>query len=210
VSTISFLDPSPEEWLSVERLDHLREQLGCSVPLLNRAGVINKVIVIWLKDQIMDPSLGSESHLIWARNQWGHRLDSLFLERKDYLDLASCKLLRVKNQGLALELYHRLLAGEESFEQLSQQHGVGKERFQGGLFKSQPLASFPDGLAKVLCRLQPGEVSKPLAMGKLFGIVQLEDFVPAVHGEESATRLLEQEFEQWIKGMSIHLESLVS
>ena len=210
MSDTSLLDPSPEEWLSTARFDSLKRELGGSVPLLGRAGVLEAVLQCWLRRELGETDDNPTAPIDWARNQWGHRLDSLFLQRKDCLDQASCRLLRVNQQGLALELYHRLLAQESTFEAVSQQYGVGPERFHGGKYKLQSLTSFPGNLGLLLRKLQPGELSKPLRIGEQFGIVQLTAFVPAVHGQSSEQRLLEMELQQWMDGMTSHLEVLVS
>ena len=93
---------------------------------------------------------------------------------------------------------------------MSQEFGVGSERFQGGLLKQQGLASFPGNLGQLLRKLKPGQLSKPLQVGKLFAIVKLENFVSAVHGDSSTQLLLELELDQWVEGMVSHLEALVS
>ena len=207
MSELITLDPAPEEWLTSERLEDLQVQLGASVPLLIRADALRTVLNCWIRGEL---GVDEDAMLAWAHAQWGHRLDSLFLQRKDRLDQASCRLLRVKQQGLALELYHRLLAEEATFEQVSQEFGVGSERFQGGLLKQQGLASFPGNLGQLLRKLKPGQLSKPLQVGKLFAIVKLENFVSAVHGDSSTQLLLELELDQWVEGMVSHLEALVS
>ena len=50
-----------------------------------------------------------------------------FLNNKDLLDKASCKIIRVNDQGLALEIFHRLLNKEDNFEMLSILYGQGPE-----------------------------------------------------------------------------------
>ena len=137
--------------------------------------------------------------LRWAEAHWGHRLENLFLRHKDELDQASCRLLRVSDKGLALELYHRIKAGEDSFEVLAQRFGEGPERQQGGLIPLQPLASLPLGLNKVLPRLQPGELLQPTRLGKQVALVQLESWQPARLDATSRKRLLTAELDQWLK-----------
>ena len=135
----------------------------------------------------------------WAEARWGHRLETLFLQRKQQLDRASCRLLRVADKGLALELYHRIKAGEESFAVLSQRFGEGPERGQGGLIPLQPLATMPLGLGKVLPRLEPGELLPPTRLGEQVALVQLEQFLPARFDAASRQRLLAAELDQWLK-----------
>ena len=203
------MDPAPEEWLTNVRIDNLRSELGDAVSLMSQAGVLQKVLSYWIRRELGETEDDPSASISWARSQWGHRLDGLFLQRKDWLDQASCRLLRVNQQGLALELYHRLLNEEATFVQLSQQFGVGPERFHGGLYKLQTLNRFSGGLGQLLRKLEPGELTKPIRMGKQFGIIQLTDFVPAIHGEASSLKLLELELQRWVDGMNSYLESLV-
>lgn len=204
------LDPAPEEWLSDERKNRLLSELGSSASLLMEADVLDSVLNYWIRRELPGVAVDSEACLDWARTQWGHRLESLFLQHKQDLDQASCRLLRVKNSALALEIHHRLLAKESSFEQLSMQFAIGSERFHGGLFKLQPLSKFPIGLVKILRNLKSGEISKPLQLSKEFCVVQLNEFVPAVRGEATDQQLLSNQLQLWVQGMSAHLKAQLS
>ena len=204
------LDPAPEEWLSDLRLDSLRSELGNSVSLLGRADVLSVVLRSWILRELGESDDNRDAPLSWARSQWGHRLDNLFLHRKDFLDEASCRIIRVKQQGLALELYHRLKAQEATFEELSIKYGIGPEKFYGGMWNQQTLVSFPASFGQFLRKLEPGELAKPLKVGDQFMIVQLISFVPALYGEESSLKLLEYELNQWLDGMTSHLETLLT
>ncbi len=135
----------------------------------------------------------------WAEARWGHRLETLFLERKAQLDRASCRLLRVADKGLALELFHRIKAGEVSFAAVATTHGEGAERSQAGWIPLQPLASMPLGLASVLPRLVPGELLPPTRLGKQVAIVQLEQWKPARFDAASQEALLSDELGRWLK-----------
>ena len=87
MSELITLDPAPEEWLTSERLEDLQVQLGASVPLLIRADALRTVLNCWIRGEL---GVDEDAMLAWAHAQWGHRLDSLFLQRKDRLDQASC------------------------------------------------------------------------------------------------------------------------
>ena len=135
----------------------------------------------------------------WAEARWGHRLETLFLERKGDLDRASCRLLRVRAKGLALELFHRVKAGEDTFASLARRFGDGPEQSNDGLIPLQPLSSMPLGLAKVLPKLEPGELMPPSRLGQHFALVQLEQFKPARFDDSSRQRLLAAELDVWLK-----------
>ena len=210
MSELIVLDPAPDEWLSDERKNRLVAELGASAPLLREVDVLDRVLHHWVRRELAGGAVDSEACLDWARTQWGHRLESLFLQHKQDLDQVSCRLLRVGNSALALEIHHRLLAKEASFEELSIQFAIGSERFRGGLFQLKPLSKFPAGLVKILRNLKPGEISKPLRLGKEFCVVQLNEFVPAVQGEETDQQLLSNQLQLWVQGMSSHVKAQLS
>lgn len=200
------LDPAPEEWMTDDRKSRLIEDFASSIQLLEDAEVLDEVLSYWIRREICSSDSSQSSCLEWARAQWGHRLQSLFLQHKNNLDQASYRFIRVPQQGLALEIYHRLLAKEESFEELSIKFGTGSERFHGGLVTLQPLGKLPSSFAKFIRKLKPGNISKPLALGQEFAVVQLQELIPAVQGEIVDQQLLSQELQQWVDGMQAHLK----
>lgn len=141
----------------------------------------------------------------WARRQWGHRLQSLFLERKQELDRASCRLLRVADKHLCQELYHRIKAGETSFEEVARKFGEGPEREQGGLIPLQPMARLPLNLGAVLPRLKEGGLTPPQRLGEQFALVQLVSREPASLDASSEESLLATELENWMAVVVSHL-----
>lgn len=202
MSELITLDPAPEEWLSDERKNRLLSELGASAPLLQEADVLDTVLKHWIRRELGPISSDSDSCLLWARDQWGHRLESLFLQQKQDLDQVTCKLLRVAHPGLATEIYHRLLNQEASFEQLSMQFGVGPERFHGGLLKRQYVKDLPKGLGQLLVHLDNGELMKPLKFSNKFVVLQLIERIAAVFDESTKQLLLSKELQNWIQGMS--------
>ena len=202
MSELIVLDPAPEEWLSEERKNRFLSELGATAPLLQEMNVLDNVLNHWIRRELAGGAVDSEACLRWARTQWGHRLESLFLQQKQDLDQVSCKLLRVVHPGLATEIYHRLLNQESSFEQLSMQFGVGPERFHGGLLKLQYVKDLPKGLGKLLIHLNDGELMKPLQFANKFVVIQLIQRVSAVFDESTKQLLLSNELQKWIQGMS--------
>ena len=209
------LDPRPEVWLEPERLHSLRQQLVQAVPLLSSAGLLKPVLNHWVRlelaQEIVEAPLDQaakaqaelnqlvdESCLRWADQQWRPRLKSLYLERKAMLDRASCRLLRQRDKHLSMEIYHRIRAGEASFESLATLHGEGPERLQGGLLPLQPMGTMPLGLPAVLQKLQPGELTMPQRLGAGFALVQLEQLEPACLDGATEQQLLRQELDSWV------------
>ena len=142
----------------------------------------------------------------WSREQWSHRLDSLFLQSKSQLDRASCRVIRVGSKPLATELYHRIKAGETTFSETARDFGEGPERNQNGLISERPLVSMPFGLAPVLEHLQVGQMSQPMRLGKGFCIVELIMFKNCKLDVATSELLLAEQLRLWIDSVVDVLE----
>ena len=143
----------------------------------------------------------------WSREQWGHRLDSLFLQYKSRLDRASCRIVRVGSKSLATELYYRVKAGESSFEVVARDFGEGPERHRNGMVPLQPLESMPFGLAPLLERLQTGQISQPMRLGKGFCLVELIEFQVSQLDDATCATLLGEQLRLWIDSVVDVLET---
>ena len=62
----------------------------------------------------------------WAKSNWNHLVNSLFLERKNSLDKRAVTI-RVQDKHLALELYYQVKEGEETFSDISFKYGKSPE-----------------------------------------------------------------------------------
>ena len=111
----------------------------------------------------------------WMLQEWGHRLETLYLRDKEGLDRVSFDMLRVKNKYLAAELYYRLMANEQSFQQLSWKYGEGPERDHAGIFKNKYFKDLPNGMPELLRRMKPNETAKPRAFGNYYLVIKLKE-----------------------------------
>ena len=143
----------------------------------------------------------------WSRDQWGHRLDSLYLQSKQQLDKASCRFLRVGDKGLASELYHRIKAGETSFARAAFDFSEGAERNNGGLIPLQALQTMPFGLAPLLEKLEIGKVSQPIRLGKGYCLVELLELRASRLDAETERILLAEQLRVWIDSVVDVLEA---
>jgi len=219
---LKIISPDPAEWLVSEKLKFISQNLSPVYNLLRSSSLLNDVIAEWVKSEVIkdidiaysDASKlpDDEKLLAWCRSQWKHKLESLYLEKKDDLDTVDCKILAVPDKNLSFELYYRLKAGEAEFEELSIRYGIGPERFRGGLFEKQSLSSFPLFLRKRFKSTRPGELLKPFRSGDTFTILLLERFSLAAFDTDSQNRLLLWEFKDWQQGIiestRRHLEQL--
>lgn len=140
--------------------------------------------------------------LKWASNEWGHRLESLYLERKSSLDQISCSLIRVVDPLLASEIYHRLRSDNVPFDQLSWQFGEGPERKNSGLFPLMRVSQLPDGFMPLIRKLNEGDVLKPHRIGKWNVIIQLHKYVQSQFNVETQELILKTELDAWSSAVS--------
>ena len=215
------LDPDVCAWCDEARIASLTNQIGSALPLLTDSNLLRSVITFWTKRQVLfefltqqdyiealsDRSKADQSLLIWARSVWGHRLENLYLAEKHHLDRVTCSLLRVKDQYLAFELFHRLKAEEASFDELSWKFGQGQERRQGGRFNNQRIQSIPEALHPILRTMKEGSVSKPHKFAEWYGILKLDNFSPAQFDEDTKNLLLKAELNKWLLKVVSELES---
>ncbi|MGH2415429.1 MAG: peptidylprolyl isomerase, partial [Microcystaceae cyanobacterium] len=137
---------------------------------------------------------------IWKFQQqtWGDKLESYFLERKAHLDQVSYSLLRIKDSGLAQELYFRLEEGEQSFAELARQYSQGPERHNSGLIGPMSLTMLHPLIAQMLKTSQPGQVLPPTQLEEWIVIVRMEKFVPARLDASMRRQLLNELFQSWL------------
>ena len=146
-----------------------------------------------------DSSQAKEIFLKWSDYNWGNKIESIYLSQKHFLDRVTCSILRVRDQYLALELYHRIKANEHSFEFLSWHYGEGEEKKTGGKIVDKRLEVIPQQLHSLFRKVRVGEVLKPHQIGDWYFIIQVHDFNPAQFDESTKSTLLIREFDRWIK-----------
>ena len=89
-------------------------------------------------------------------------------------------LLRVRDAGLARELWIRLEEGETTFAEAAYQYGVGEEAQRKGIIGPMPIGVLqPVVLQEILRRLRPGQLSEPRQLGEWHVLMRLEQLKPA-------------------------------
>ena len=106
----------------------------CQKEQLNNDASLNK----WLEDHCLNrDELLHQLSLPFklsklALDEFGNQAEAHFLQRKEEIDQVTYSLLRVKNSGMAYELYLQLEANESNFERLATNHSEGPEQRSGG------------------------------------------------------------------------------
>ncbi|MBD2462567.1 peptidylprolyl isomerase [Oscillatoria sp. FACHB-1407] len=130
---------------------------------------------------------------------WGLRLRTYFLQRKDALDQVIYSFIRVRDEGLALELYCRLAEGEESLQDLAKEYSEGFERSTGGMIGPCPLTKPHPDVRRKLISSAPGEICYPMHVGEWWVILRLEQLLPSQLDATTRQHLLNELFENWMQ-----------
>jgi parvulin-like peptidyl-prolyl isomerase len=135
----------------------------------------------------------------FKRTTWKDKLKPYFIQRKAKLDQVIYSLIRVKDVGLAQELYFRIQEKEQSFGELASKYSQGAEAYTGGVLGPIELGATHPLLANLLTSAQPHQLLPPTRLGEWIVIVRLEKLLPATLNEIMQQRLMNELFESWLK-----------
>jgi len=138
----------------------------------------------------------------FKQETWEHKLETTFLQRKSLFDRVIYSLIRVRDLGIAQELYFRIQEHEVSFADLARQHSQGSEAQTGGLIGPVELRVPSPALAKLLLSSQPGQLLPPTRIGEWFVVVRLENYFPAQLDDAMRQRLLNDLMEEWLQAQT--------
>jgi parvulin-like peptidyl-prolyl isomerase len=142
--------------------------------------------------------LGPVRQQKFSQREFGAKAEARFLERKTQLDRVVYSLLRLRDPGLARELYLRIDSGEANFADLAAQYAEGPEQATRGIVGPAPLTQAHPLLVDRLRTATPGVVLEPFEIEEWSLVVRLESLVPASFDEATAARMVQELFEQWL------------
>ena len=134
-----------------------------------------------------------------AREWFDSQAETRFLERKEILDQATYSLLRVKDSGLAHELYLQLEAGEADFESLAKEHSEGPEKNNQGKVGPGSLMRAHPALRNVLRTAKTGVVLEPILIEQWWIVTRLEERQEANFDGAMRQRMATELFQDWVK-----------
>jgi hypothetical protein len=136
----------------------------------------------------------------FAEQRFGPGLEEAFLASQGGHDQIIYSMLRVRDTGLARELWIRLEEGEASFAEVAASYGEGPEAARKGVIGPMPIGTIaPPELAQLLRSLQPGEIHPPRQLGEWLVLLRLEQLSPARFDESMREFLLNQQLEAFLQ-----------
>lgn len=140
-----------------------------------------------------------ESLRRFAKQLFGPGLEELFLSANGNHDQIIYSILRVRDAGLAQELWIRIAEGEASFAELAAQYGEGPEAARKGIMGPLPMGNIgPPELALLLRTLKVGDVNCPTVLGDWHVLLRLEKLSPARFDAKMQGFLLDQQMSAYL------------
>ena len=153
----------------------------------------------WSLDDLDIHILRPHALSLFKEQRYGPGVEELFLTRKNDLDTVIYSLLRVKDPGLARELWISLSEGEVSFAELAERFSDGPESSTKGVIGPLPMGSIENVLSDRLRSLRKGQLRPPEALGGWHVLLRLETLSPARLDKATRNKLLDEQFESWIR-----------
>ncbi len=135
----------------------------------------------------------------WKRAVFGPGAEAHFEKRKPNLDRVVYSLLRVKDAGLARELWFRIKEGEATFAELAPDYASGNEVYTAGIVGPAAFGAMHPALAGVLRSARPGELLKPFAVAEWFLVARVEHQLPVEFDEAVTHQMIEELAAQWLE-----------
>ena len=184
------LVPVDQDWLDCKRAEVLG---NCSEPdwLAERNWTSRDLVIhLWRPEALKR----------FADQRFGPGVEDVFLKQAKDADHVVYSLIRVKDQGLARELWIRLEENEITFPEAATEFGQGPEARHLGVIGPIALKDIhPLELRQRLRRLQPGEINSPLLFGEWTILLRLERLIPAVFDLATRQRLISSQLDEFLQ-----------
>jgi parvulin-like peptidyl-prolyl isomerase len=120
-----------------------------------------------------------------------------FLSRKNQLDRVVYSLLRVREPGLARELYLRIAEGEADFTDLAARYSEGPERDSRGIVGPVPLTQAHPQLAERLRTAPVATLLEPFVVESWWLVVRLESLASATLDRATERQMAAELLDEW-------------
>ncbi len=134
----------------------------------------------------------------FKNENFGSKIESLFLKRKTLLDRFTYSLIRVRTRNKAAELFLRLQEEESTFQELASSFSEGIEQVLNGLIGPMELGKINPVIANKLLNSSPGQLWPPFEIEGWWVIIRLERSISSTLNEQMKNRLLDEMYEEWM------------
>ncbi len=147
---------------------------------------------------VEDIALGRTRINEYSLKNFGHKIESWFLERKSQLDIIVYSLIRVSDPFTARELYLRILSKEADIGDLATEFSEGIEKKTRGIVGPTPIGNSHPSLSHFLQNCEIGKVQQPIKVNDSYLVIRVENFEPAKLDEVMKNNMGEELLNKWL------------
>lgn len=134
----------------------------------------------------------------FKRQKWSDRIPAYFARRKRQLDRVVYSIVTTKSKAVAREMYFRLIEGEQTITELSQDEPNSQIKVRGSIGWVE-LSTLPPVIGQQLSSLKVNSITAPFTVGNCYVILRLEKYVSAQCDRAMHQRLTDELFQQWMQ-----------
>jgi parvulin-like peptidyl-prolyl isomerase len=134
----------------------------------------------------------------WKQQTFGPHSRGHFDQRKPALDRVVYFMIRVRDLGVARELWFRLKEKEATFAELAPRYTEGHELHTSGLLGPTAFGAMHPALASHLRAAEEGKLLKPLQVAEWFLVAQVEKFLPVEFDRQTQNAMVEELSQRWL------------
>lgn len=126
-------------------------------------------------------------------------LERKFLEIKDDYEEYTFSIIKVRDQGLAQEIYIQISEGESSFASLAAEYSLGIEKNTGGSVGPLLAKEISLDVLDLLRSRCAGELSPPVEINGIWVVIRIENRKSASLDEKMTKIISRMLFEEWLE-----------
>jgi parvulin-like peptidyl-prolyl isomerase len=135
----------------------------------------------------------------YQQAQWGHLLNTRFLQSKSQLDRVLFSAIQVKDFHLAVELSARVREQEQSLTKLAIDYSQHPTAKMGGIVGPISLTQLHPLIYHHLIGLKPKQLSPIFQLDSNYVFLRLECWLPVKFDRQIQQHFLNEFFEQWLE-----------
>lgn len=128
----------------------------------------------------------------WMEEAYRDRIEAYFLERREDMEQVVYGMIRLRQQGVAEEIYLRLLDDDADFGELAREYSLGDERFTRGLVGPMRINQPHPTIRAVLQSLSVGDLHPPFQLNNWILLLRMEHRMPAQLNDSTMLQLSQE------------------
>ncbi len=136
---------------------------------------------------------------ILCKQEFDHKAEARFLQRKNKLDVVIYSLIRTKDPFKAQELYLRIIDNEAEFSDLASTYSEGIEKKTRGIIGPVTVEKSHPIMQEILRTSEPGKTNKPVKIDDSYVVVRVESYDPARLNDFMKEKMREELFNDLIE-----------